>query len=352
MAEANRNVSSSLLLARSRRGSYRANVRGWLIRDEGRGLSERQAPDGRPALSYVKRSMRGNESCDKIATSGRELRADCGGVLARPPGTGPRSRAASRSTGGAAMATGPFGVSTVCRRSAGWWENAATSLTNPRRCWRRAVSRPPDRATGWRSIAPICASTTARLATRTTSFRNLVVCGSSGSLEELRAKLDPFAFVLDRYQHQRVVVGCECAIRADRGMREAQSLRRLAGAFVIQQRNVHPVGHAVEQADFQRVALSGDAAADQRLQHAGMRRHAARDVARRDADAARPGGLAGDHGEPGFRLHQQVVRLHRRVVAGFAVTGNIDGDQARVSLAQFRRIRTRRAPRRRVPGSG
>ena len=63
--------------------------------------------------------------------------------------------------------------------------------------------------------------------------------------------------------------------------------------------------------------------------------HAAGDVAGRDADAARAGGMAGDHRQAGFRLHQQVVRLHRGVVAGVAVARDVDGDQPRIALAQL-----------------
>ena len=63
--------------------------------------------------------------------SGGEFGADCGGVLAdrrhRPNARGP----SLNSTGGAASDTGPFGVSTAARRSAGWREKAATSLTKP-----------------------------------------------------------------------------------------------------------------------------------------------------------------------------------------------------------------------------
>ena len=54
--------------------------------------------------------------------------ADCAPMA----GTGPRSRVPSdMTTGGAAMETGPFGVSTVARRSAGCWAKAAMSLTKP-----------------------------------------------------------------------------------------------------------------------------------------------------------------------------------------------------------------------------
>ena len=48
-----------------------------------------------------------------------------------------------------------------------------------------------------------------------------------------------------------------------------------------------------------------------------------------------PGGMAGDHRQAGFSLHQQVVRLHRGVLAGIAVAGDVDGDQPRMALAQF-----------------
>ena len=103
---------------------------------------------------------------------------------------------------------------------------------------------------------------------------------------------------------------------------------------VEQQRDVHPVGHAVEQADLEPPALPGDAARDQRLQHAGVGGHAAGDVAGGDADAARPGGMAGDRGKTGFGLDQKVVRLHRGVIADIAVAGDVDGDQTRVPGTQ------------------
>ena len=117
-------------------------------------------------------------------------------------------------------------------------------------------------------------------------------------------------------------------------MREAQALRRAAGALVEQQRHVHPVGHAVEQTDLQAGAPAGDAARDQGFQDAGVRGHAAGDVAGRDTDAARAGRMSGDHCEAGLCLHQQVVRLHRCVVAAVAVAGDVDGDQPRRARTQ------------------
>ena len=131
-------------------------------------------------------------------------------------------------------------------------------------------------------------------------------------------------------------------------MREAHAFGRFAGPLKIQQRDVHPVGHAVEQADLQAFALAGDPTLDQCFEDPGMRGHTAGDVAGRHAHAAGAGGVAGDHREAGFRLHQQVVRLHVGIFPGLPVAGDIDGDQPWEFGAQV--LGSEPGPRRRAGG--
>jgi hypothetical protein len=131
------------------------------------------------------------------------------------------------------------------------------------------------------------------------------------------------------------VARLEGAVGADGRVREADARRLHAGALEVKQRHVHPVRHAVEQRDGNALAAPGDAALDQRLQHGGVRHGAAGDVADGEADAPRPLGAAGDGGEAGLRLHQEVVGLHRGVFALLAVAGDVHGDQARMARAQL-----------------
>ena len=65
-----------------------------------------------------------------------------------------------------------------------------------------------------------------------------------------------------------------------------------------------------------------------------------------------PAGMAGDHRQARLRLHQQVVGLHRGVLAGVAIAGDVDGDQARMARAQIVGAEARRARPRRGRGSG
>ena len=109
-------------------------------------------------------------------------------------------------------------------------------------------------------------------------------------------------------------------------MCEAHAFGRAAGALEVEQRNVHPVRHAIEQADLQSAAVTRGSPLDQRFQHAGMRRHAARDVAGGHADAARAGRVPGNAGQAAFRLHEQVVGLHAGIGVAVAVAADVDRD--------------------------
>ena len=133
----------------------------------------------------------------------------------------------------------------------------------------------------------------------------------------------------------------ERAVGTDGGMREADAPRRSAGALEIQQRHIHPVRDAVEQADLDAAAPPRGVARQQRFEHAGVSVHAAGDVADRDADAARPGGMAGDGCEPRLGLHQQVIGFHLGVGIALAVAGYVDGDQTRMRVAQSLRAKAR-----------
>ena len=74
--------------------------------------------------------------------------------------------------------------------------------------------------------------------------------------------------------------------------------------------------------------------------------HAAGDVAGGHADPTGAGGVARDRREAGFRLHQKVVGFHFGIFAGFAVAGNIDGNQPWVLDAQI--VGAKPRPRRRA----
>ena len=143
----------------------------------------------------------------------------------------------------------------------------------------------------------------------------------------------PLAVALDRDQNVGAVLGLEHAVGRDRGVREADALRRHA-ALVLQQRRRHPVRHAVEHRHRDRRALAGAAARDQRLQHRLVGVHAGADVADRDADARRRLRPAGDGGDAGLGLDQHVVGLARGVGAGVAVARDRADDQPRVVAAQ------------------
>ena len=144
--------------------------------------------------------------------SGGEFGADRRGVLADRRHRTQRARPVAEQHRRRGERHRPFGVSTVARRSAGWRENAATSLTKPyavlaARSFSAACAR--DRRA---NTAAICASTIGAVGDADDVGLETLALRQLRFVEELRAELHPFAFVLDGDQHQRAILGGECAI--------------------------------------------------------------------------------------------------------------------------------------------
>ena len=151
----------------------------------------------------------------------------------------------------------------------------------------------------------------------------------------MRAELCPLTLILYRDQQRRSIRSHECAVGTDGRMRESDSLRRQTGGAVLQQGHVHPVGHGIEQAGFQLLASSGALPFEKRLQHGGIRRHPAGDVADGDAHPAGTGRMPGNGGESALRLNQEIIGLHVGILRRLAVSGDVHGDQRGVALCQF-----------------
>ncbi len=143
----------------------------------------------------------------------------------------------------------------------------------------------------------------------------------------------PFAIALDGDQNVGAVIRLEHPVRRNRGMREADALRRRA-AFMLKKRHRHPVGHGIEHGNRNRGAFAGAFTRDQCLQNGLISIHSGGDVADRDADARRRVRIAGHRGKPGLGLDQQVIGFARGVWSVFAVTRDRADDEARVIAAQ------------------
>ena len=139
-----------------------------------------------------------------------------------------------------------------------------------------------------------------------------------GLAQHLGAQLLPFALALDRNQDVLAVPGAEHAIGRDRGMGEADPLRRIAG-LRIEQRHRQPVGHHVEHRNPDIGALAAASPRDQRFQNGGVRGGAGGDIDDRQADARGAVRTAGDRGEPALGLDQEIIGLAMGVGAIVAI---------------------------------
>ena len=120
-------------------------------------------------------------------------------------------------------------------------------------------------------------------------------------------------------------------------MGEAQSWRFDAAIAPRQIGHVHQIGDGVEQRERDMRALTGARPPQQRLEDRGIGGLPGGDVDDRDADARRPRAfIAGDRGEPGLGLHQQIIGLAAIIRTVGRIARDVAGDQPRMALAQRR----------------
>ena len=85
---------------------------------------------------------------------------------------------------------------------------------------------------------------------------------------------------------------------------------------------------------FHRYAPTGMIAFVQGFQHGGVRMHAGGDIGNGNPDLRAHLALTGDVNQAAFALYQVVIGFHGRIIALLAITGDVHGDQARISGAQ------------------
>ena len=113
----------------------------------------------------------------------------------------------------------------------------------------------------------------------------------------------------------------------------------------------HPLPERLEQRDFERGALPGALALQERRQNAGVGVHAAGDVRDRQTHLRRRVRRAGDRYQADFTLHQQVVGFLGRVGTGRSVAAQIAHDHPWISARAALACRARDGRSRRARGS-
>ena len=146
--------------------------------------------------------------------------------------------------------------------------------------------------------------------------------------QHARTEAPPLRRLLDRHDHL-AIPAAERRVGIDRGMRHAVARRLPPRTRPVEQRHAHPVGHAVEHRDLDRLprpvrprAISASRIAAWAFMPVAM-------SATETPTLAGALGRARDGTDPAFGLHQHVVGAHVAISRVLTVAGDVDGDQAR-----------------------
>ena len=156
-----------------------------------------------------------------------------------------------------------------------------------------------------------------------------------GCTQYLGAKLGPLAVVLNADDHPHAIVADESTIRCNRRMGQPCRSRRSGTVPLVHIGHGHPVGGTVKQRHRNRAAQSRALAQQQRIENCAVGVHARPDVAHRHPNAPGCARAAAHADQTRLALHQQIVGFQLAGGMARAITADVTGDQARITLAQI-----------------